>query len=93
MCVWVAAARMLSTGTPSGFADGLADAVGSFVGQDLDVEIENDGRGFAVGQRERGGPQIEVDAFGLFMFLRAPTAVRNVWRRIGAAAGDAGEQS
>ena len=74
-----------------GFANRFADLVGALVGEDLDIEIEMEGSGFAVGEGEGGDPEVQVNAFGLFMFLCAPTAVSDVGRRVGAAAADASE--
>ena len=70
----------------------LPDLVRPFIGEDLDVEVEDDCGSGIVFQREGSDPKVHINAFGLFMLLRAPATVRDIGRRVRAAAPGAGEE-
>jgi hypothetical protein len=68
------------------------DLVRALIGEDLNIDIQDErGRGI-ISQHQRRGPEIHVDAFGLLMLLRTPTTMRNVGRRVDAPAASAGAE-
>src|ERR1051325_2791163 len=69
-------------GNARDLADSGANLIGALIGQNLNIEIENDGSCDLIRKRQRGDPKVHVDALRLLMLLCAPTAMGNIWRRI-----------
>src|SRR6185295_7410920 len=74
-------------------ADSPANLVRSLISQDLDVQVQQQRFVGPVRKSQGGDPKVHVYAFSLFMLLRAPTAMRNIRRRIDAPPPDSSIQA